>query len=222
MPRRAGRHVPAHRRRRTCASRRSPRTAASAPTRSSTRARGPSRRAPTRITFVHTLADAQRLRLRLSQDAAPDGDTLVLEHALQQHRPQAHRDQRLQPQLLHARPQDDGPGGQRPLPVRRRRRRAARPTRRRSTDATLASRASSAQGENVFTEFAGLRRRPPPTTTSGSSTPRRGAGVRIRGRPPADQAGLLVGAAEPSARSRTRRERRPGPDVDLDDHVRLL
>ena len=59
-----------------------------------------------------------RLRLHLSQDAAARRRHAGHRARAEEHRHQADRDQRLQPQLLHARRQDDRAGQRGPLPVR--------------------------------------------------------------------------------------------------------
>ncbi len=59
-----------------------------------------------------------RLRLRLSQDAAARGRHAGARARAQEHGAQAHRDERVQPQLLHARPPADLASRHRTLSVR--------------------------------------------------------------------------------------------------------
>ena len=137
-------------------------------------------RARTAIEFMHELGDTDGYAYVYRKTLRLDRRYARARASPEEHRHEAHRDQRLQPQLLHARQPADRPRHRGAVSVRAEGARAAQRSRRdpRARDRLPAPVRAEA---DRLQRARGIRRRRRATTTSASSIARRGAGVRITG-----------------------------------------
>ena len=138
------------------ASRTNRRTAVSRPTRSSIPASGRSHKASDWIEFIHELGDTAGYAYVYRKTLRLDKDTLVLEHRLKNTGQEDDRDERVQPQLLHARPSADRSRLRRAIPVRAARDAAAERPCRDPRQRPRSSSRSFSPGQTVFTELEGF------------------------------------------------------------------